>query len=39
MGHQAFTSPIDRPAFYEKMLQYRPEKVAFTSKKTASLFL
>jgi len=38
MDHQALTSPIDRPAFYEKMLQYRPEKVAFTSKKAASLF-
>jgi hypothetical protein len=32
MDHQVLASPIDRPAFYEKMLQYRPEKVAFTGK-------
>ena len=38
MDHQALTSPIDRPAFYEKMLQYRPEKVAFTSNKAPSPF-
>jgi hypothetical protein len=38
MDHQALTSPIDRPAFYEKMLQYRPEKVTFASKKAASSF-
>jgi hypothetical protein len=38
MDHQALTPPIDRPAFYEKMLQYRPEKVDFTSNKKAVSF-
>jgi double-stranded uracil-DNA glycosylase len=38
MDHQALTSPIDIPAFQEKMRRYRPKTVAFTSKKAASLF-
>jgi len=39
MDHQALTSPVDIPAFREKMRRYRPKTVAFTSKKAASLFL
>jgi TDG/mug DNA glycosylase family protein len=38
MDHQALTFPIDIPAFREKMRQYRPKTIAFTSKKAASLF-
>jgi TDG/mug DNA glycosylase family protein len=38
MDHQALTFPIDIPAFREKMRQYRPGAIAFTSKKAASLF-
>ena len=38
MDHQALTSPVDIPAFREKMRRYRPKTVAFTSKKAASLF-
>jgi len=38
MDHQALNSPIDVPAFREKMLRYRPKTIAFTSKKAASLF-
>ena len=38
MDHQALAFPIDVPAFREKMRRYRPDTIAFTSKKTASLF-
>jgi TDG/mug DNA glycosylase family protein len=38
MDHEALNSPIDVPAFREKMLRYRPKTIAFTSKKAASLF-
>jgi TDG/mug DNA glycosylase family protein len=38
MDHQALTFPVDIPAFREKMRRYRPETIAFTSKKAASLF-
>jgi double-stranded uracil-DNA glycosylase len=38
MDHAALTSPIDVPAFREKMLRYRPKTIAFTSKKAVSLF-
>jgi TDG/mug DNA glycosylase family protein len=38
MDHQALNSPIDVPAFREKMLRYRPKTIAFTSKRAASLF-
>jgi double-stranded uracil-DNA glycosylase len=38
MDHQALTSPIDIPAFGEKIRRYRPKTVAFTGKKAASLF-
>jgi TDG/mug DNA glycosylase family protein len=38
MDHQALKSPIDVPAFREKMRRYRPRTIAFTSKKAASLF-
>jgi TDG/mug DNA glycosylase family protein len=38
MDHQALTSPIDVPAFREKILRHMPKTVAFTSKKAASLF-
>ncbi len=38
MDHQALVSPIDLPAFREKIRRYRPGNVAFTSKKAASLF-
>jgi TDG/mug DNA glycosylase family protein len=38
MDYQALTSPIDIPAFWEKMQRYRPSTIAFTSKKAASLF-
>jgi double-stranded uracil-DNA glycosylase len=38
MDHEALNSPIDLPAFREKMLRYRPKTIAFTSKKAASLF-
>jgi TDG/mug DNA glycosylase family protein len=38
MDHQALASPVDVPAFREKMLRYRPKTIAFTSKKAASLF-
>jgi TDG/mug DNA glycosylase family protein len=38
MDHRALTFPVDIPAFREKMLRYRPQTIAFTSKKAASLF-
>jgi TDG/mug DNA glycosylase family protein len=38
MDHEALNSPIDLPAFREKMQRYRPKTIAFTSKKAASLF-
>ena len=38
MDHTALNFPIDVPAFLKKMQQYRPKTIAFTSKKTASLF-
>ena len=38
MDHEALNSPVDLSAFREKMLQYRPKTIAFTSKKAASLF-
>ena len=38
MDHTALNSPIDVPAFREKVLRYRPKTIAFTSKKAASLF-
>jgi len=38
MDHQALAFPVDVPAFREKMRRYRPNTVAFTSKKAASLF-
>lgn len=38
MDHQALKSPVDLAAFKEKMQRYRPQTVAFTSKKAASIF-
>jgi TDG/mug DNA glycosylase family protein len=38
MDYEALTFPVDVPAFREKMLCYRPQTIAFTSKKAASLF-
>jgi double-stranded uracil-DNA glycosylase len=38
MDHQALASPIDIPAFSGKMRRHRPNTIAFTSKKAASLF-
>jgi TDG/mug DNA glycosylase family protein len=38
MDHQALSYPIDVPAFRDKMRRYRPDSIAFTSKKAASLF-
>ena len=38
MDHQALASPLDIPAFREKILRYMPKTVAFTSKRAASLF-
>ncbi|WP_051335002.1 mismatch-specific DNA-glycosylase [Bradyrhizobium sp. Ai1a-2] len=38
MDHHALAFPIDVPAFRDKMLTYRPQTIAFTSKKAASLF-
>jgi TDG/mug DNA glycosylase family protein len=38
MDHQALAFPVDVPAFREKMRRYRPNIIAFTSKKAASLF-
>jgi double-stranded uracil-DNA glycosylase len=38
MDHQALAFPVDIPAFREKMQQFRPTTIAFTSKKAASLF-
>jgi TDG/mug DNA glycosylase family protein len=38
MDHQALTSPIDVPAFRQKIRRHRPKTIAFTSKKAASLF-
>jgi len=38
MDHQALAFPIDVPAFRDKMRRYRPQTIAFTSKKAASLF-
>ncbi|MDO8399843.1 MAG: mismatch-specific DNA-glycosylase [Bradyrhizobium sp.] len=38
MDHQALKFPVDIQAFRDKMLRYRPDTIAFTSKKAASLF-
>jgi TDG/mug DNA glycosylase family protein len=38
MDHQVLTYPIDIPGFREKIRRYRPQTIAFTSKKAASLF-
>jgi TDG/mug DNA glycosylase family protein len=38
MDHQALASPVDIPAFRQKILLHRPKTIAFTSKKAASLF-
>ena len=38
MDHQALNFPVDIAAFRDKMLLYRPNTIAFTSKKAASLF-
>jgi TDG/mug DNA glycosylase family protein len=38
MDHQALAFPIDVPAFRDKMRRYRPNTIAFTGKKAASLF-
>ena len=38
MDHQALAFPVDIPVFREKMRRYRPDTIAFTSKKAASLF-
>ena len=38
MDHQALAFPVDIPAFREKIRRYRPNTIAFTSKKAASLF-
>jgi double-stranded uracil-DNA glycosylase len=38
MDHEALNSPIDLPAFREKMQRYRPKTIAFTSKRAASFF-
>jgi TDG/mug DNA glycosylase family protein len=38
MDDQALKFPVDIPAFRDKMLRYRPDAIAFTSKKAASLF-
>ena len=38
MDHKALSFPVDIPAFREKMQRYRPNTIAFTSKKAASLF-
>jgi TDG/mug DNA glycosylase family protein len=38
MDHQALKSPVDIAAFQEKMRRYRPQTIAFTSKKAASMF-
>jgi TDG/mug DNA glycosylase family protein len=38
MDREALNFPVDLPAFREKMLLYRPQTIAFTSKKAASLF-
>lgn len=38
MDHQALAFPVDIAAFREKMRRYRPDTIAFTSKKAASLF-
>jgi TDG/mug DNA glycosylase family protein len=38
MDREALAYGIDIPAFREKMRRYRPDTIAFTSKKAASLF-
>jgi TDG/mug DNA glycosylase family protein len=38
MDHQALKAGIDVAAFAAKMRRYRPQTIAFTSKKAASLF-
>jgi TDG/mug DNA glycosylase family protein len=38
MDHQALKSPVDIAAFREKVRRHRPNTIAFTSKKAASLF-
>src|ERR1700733_2235544 len=38
MDHQALASPIDLPAFTEKIRRYRPKPIACPSKRAGSLF-
>lgn len=38
MDRHALAFPVDIPAFREKMRRHRPQTIAFTSKKAASLF-
>jgi TDG/mug DNA glycosylase family protein len=38
MDRIALRSPVDVPAFREKMRRHRPRTIAFTSRKAASLF-
>lgn len=38
MDHQIATETIDVPSFRAKIEKYRPQTIAFTSKKAASLF-
>jgi TDG/mug DNA glycosylase family protein len=38
MDHEALKAGVDDAAFAAKMLRYRPRRIAFTSKKAASLF-
>jgi TDG/mug DNA glycosylase family protein len=38
MDHQALAFPVDIAGFREKMRRHRPQTIAFTSKKAASLF-
>ena len=38
MDHQALAFPVDIPVFREKIRRYRPNTIAFTSKRAASLF-
>jgi double-stranded uracil-DNA glycosylase len=38
MDHIALRSPVDVPAFREKIQRHRPKAIAFTSRKAASLF-
>jgi double-stranded uracil-DNA glycosylase len=38
MDHEALKAGVDVAGFIEKMRRYRPQTIAFTSKKAASLF-